>query len=124
MVKLDQAYPILIDEIANDFPGLRIVLTHLGTLWHNESFMLVEKHPRVYIDTASYPYEMVELLNENLVGRIGRDKLIFGTDFPMPYQERLHRMADFTDTLAELPLTDATKAAIGSENLLKMLGEV
>jgi predicted TIM-barrel fold metal-dependent hydrolase len=122
MVRLDQAYPILIDEIANDFPTLRIMLTHLGTLWHHESFMLVEKHPQVYIDTASYPYEMIELMTPNLVERIGPDKLIFGTDFPMPYQGRLHRMADFTETLDGLDLTDAIKTNIRGPNLLNMLG--
>lgn len=121
LVKLNQADPLLLDDVACAFPGLAIVLTHLGTLWHHASFMVVEKHPQVYIDTASYPYEMVELLNEHLVQRIGAHKLLFGTDFPMPYEGRVHRMADFTDTLARLPLTDATKAAIGDGNIRRLL---
>ena len=46
LVKLKQADPLLIDDVANEFPELKIVLTHLGTLWHNESFMIAEKQPK------------------------------------------------------------------------------
>ncbi len=123
MVKLSQAYPVLLDEVANDFPDLTIILTHLGTLWHNESFMVTEKHPNVYIDTAAYPYEIRELLNENLIRRVGENKFIFGTDFPMPYEGKLHRMGDFVDCIESLNISGELKELIfhgNFENLMKI----
>jgi uncharacterized protein len=116
LVKLSQAYPILIDEVANDFPELKIILTHLGTLWHNESFMVTEKHPNVYIDTAAYPYEISELLTEKLIKRVGENKFIFGTDFPMPYEGKMHYLGDFVDCINELPVSNELKELIFYKN--------
>jgi len=112
LVKLKQADPILIDDVANDFPNLKIILTHLGTLWHNESFMIVEKHPNVFIDTAAYPYEIAEILNEKLIMRVGEEKFIFGTDFPMPYERKMHRIKDFVDVFEKIDLSSELKERI------------
>ncbi len=121
LVKLSQASPILIDDIANDFPDLKIILTHLGTLWNNESFMVVEKHPNLYIDTAAYPYEIVDLLNENLIKRVGEDKFIFGTDFPMPYEGKMHYLKDFTEVIYGLKISDELKEKIFFRNFLNLM---
>jgi len=122
LVKIKQADPILIDDVANDFPSLKIILTHLGTLWHNESFMITEKHPNVYIDTAAYPYEISEILTEKLIMRVGEDKFIFGTDFPMPYEGKMHRLKDFVDCIEKLTISTELKErifALNFENMLK-----
>jgi predicted TIM-barrel fold metal-dependent hydrolase len=112
LVKLSQAYPILLDEVANDFPDLKIILTHLGTLWHNEAFMVAEKHPNVFIDTAAYPYEIHDLLTEKLIRRVGENKFIFGTDFPMPYEGKLHCIKDFVECINDLPVSSELKERI------------
>lgn len=121
LVRLDQAQPLLLDEVAIAFPRLKIVLPHLGTLWHQESFMLVEKHPNVYLDMAAYPYELRELVTPKIVERIGAHKWLFGTDFPMPYEGQTHRMADFVEVVRELPLTDTIKQGMFSTNLERLL---
>ena len=121
LVKLRQAYPVLIDDVANDFPDLTIILTHLGTLWHNESFMVTEKHPNVYIDTAAYPYEIKEILNENLIRRVGENKFVFGTDFPMPYEGKLHQMKDFVDSINNLNISAELKERIFHVNFEKLM---
>jgi predicted TIM-barrel fold metal-dependent hydrolase len=116
LVKLKQADPLLIDDVANEFPSLKIILTHLGTLWHNESFMITEKHPNVYIDTAAYPYEISEILTEKLIMRIGENKFIFGTDFPMPYEGKMHRLKDFVDCIKSLSISKELKERIFALN--------
>ncbi|MBF0532571.1 MAG: amidohydrolase [Candidatus Omnitrophica bacterium] len=121
MVKLSQANPLLIDEVAVAFPKLNIILTHLGTLWHNETFMVVEKNPNVYLDTAAYPYEIKELLTMKLIERLGEDKLIFGTDFPMPYERKTHRMKDYVCCINSLALPLDIKEKIFSKNLESLL---
>jgi predicted TIM-barrel fold metal-dependent hydrolase len=121
LVKLKQADPLLIDDIANDFPKLKIILTHLGTLWHNESLMITEKHPNVYIDTAAYPYEIMEILTEKLIMRVGCEKFIFGTDFPMPYEGKMHRLKDFTDCILNLKISNELKERIFALNFETMM---
>jgi predicted TIM-barrel fold metal-dependent hydrolase len=121
LCRLAHADPILIDEVAVAFPSLRIMLTHLGTLWHHEAFMVVEKNPNVYIDTAAYLYEIREILTRDTVERIGRNKVIFGTDYPMPYVGRVHRMKDFVDALRQLDLPGEMLDGIFSGNVQAFL---
>jgi predicted TIM-barrel fold metal-dependent hydrolase len=123
LVKLKQADPILIDEVANDFPSLKIILTHLGTLWHNESFMITEKHPNVYIDTAAYPYEISEILTEKLIMRVGEDKFIFGTDFPMPYEGKMHLLKDFVNCIESLSISKELKERIFALNFEALMAK-
>lgn len=121
LCRLSQASPLLIDDVAVAFPALRIMLTHLGTLWHNEAFMVVEKNPNVFIDTAAYLYEIRELLTLETVERIGPDRVVFGTDYPMPYVGRVHRMKDFVDVFADLDLAAPVREAIMGRNVEHLL---
>lgn len=119
--RLAMADPLRIDDVANAFPRLRIMLTHLGTLWHHEAFMVVEKHPNVFIDTAAYVYEIPELLTLNLVKRLGKHKFIFGTDYPSPFADEPHRMKDFVDVIRELPLSKSILDGIFKNNFQQLL---
>lgn len=122
LCKLSQADPLLIDDVAVAFPELRIMLTHLGTLWQNEAFMVVGKNPNVFIDTASYLYELEGLLTENLLARIGEDKVIFGTDYPMPSPPHgIHNMKAFVEKIRQLPLSNTVKEKIFAQNFNRML---
>jgi len=121
MCKLAQADPILLDDVANCFPDLRIMLTHLGTLWQHHAFMVVEKHPNVFIDTAAYLYEIPEILDLNLIKRLGPQKIIFGTDYPSPFCEQIHRMKDFVDCIQGLDLPEPVLKGIFQDNIQLLL---
>lgn len=123
LVRLSDANPLLIDDIAVDFPKLKIMLTHLGTLWTNETIMIVEKNPNVYLDTAAYLYEIKQILTKENIQRIGEDKLIFGTDYPMPYGGKIHRVKDFVDCINSLNISKSIKEKIFYKNFEKMIGE-
>jgi predicted TIM-barrel fold metal-dependent hydrolase len=83
--------------------------------------MVVEKNPNVYIDTAAYLYEIEALLDINLVERLGENKIIFGTDYPMPSGGKMHRMKDFVKRIKELKLPEGVKEKIFSENIAKLV---
>jgi uncharacterized protein len=72
-----------IDEVALEFPELRMVCGHIGYPWTQEMIAVATKHPNVFIDTSAYtakryPAELVGYLNKN-----GRKKVLFGTNYPM-----------------------------------------
>jgi len=50
------AHPLPIDEVAFDFPDLRIILAHMGGNWHYEALIVAEKHENVFLDTAYLPF--------------------------------------------------------------------
>ena len=97
------------------------MLTHLGTLWNNEAFMVVEKHPNVYIDTSAYLYEIPKLLDENTIERIGENKIIFGTDYPTPFGRKIHRMKDFVESIKRLNIKENIKNKIFHKNFYRMI---
>ncbi|MBX7169156.1 MAG: amidohydrolase family protein [Pirellulales bacterium] len=72
-----------IDEIALTFPELRIVGGHIGYPWTDEMIAVAWKHANVYIDTSAYlpRYYPPQLLH--FMSTYGRDKVLFGSNFPM-----------------------------------------
>ncbi len=72
-----------LDDVALDFPELRIVAGHIGYPWTEEMIALARKYPNVFIDTSAYtakryPPELVRYLQGG-----GRHKVLFGSNFPM-----------------------------------------
>lgn len=72
-----------IDQIAIDFPELKIVCGHIGYPWTTEMIAVATKHQNVYIDTSAYssnryPKELVDYLKNH-----GQNKVMFGTNYPM-----------------------------------------
>jgi len=121
IVRLDQANPLLLDEVANNFPRLKILLTSLGTLWNNEAFMVVEKHRNVYINTSSCAYELKGLLTNDNIIRVGVNKFIFGTAYPAPFGAKAHRMKEFVEAINSLPLPAEIKERIFFKNFQEFI---
>jgi predicted TIM-barrel fold metal-dependent hydrolase len=72
-----------VDEVALEFPELRLVCGHIGYPWTAEMISLATKYPNVYIDTSAYtarrlPEELVRYMRKH-----GRKKVMFGTNYPM-----------------------------------------
>jgi len=72
-----------LENVALEFPDLRIVAGHIGAPWTQEIISLATKFPNLYIDTSAYkasryPADFVEYLR----GR-GSKKSMFGTNYPM-----------------------------------------
>lgn len=94
-----------IDQVALDFPELKIVCGHIGYPWTTEMIAVADKHPNVFIDTSAYaanryPPELVDYLK----GR-GASKVMFGTNFPMMDASRALAKLD------DLGLDSMTRAA-------------
>lgn len=82
--KMEFSRPCLLDDVAREFPALRIIVAHLGYPWVDEAIVLVGKHPNVFADISGLlhrPWQAYNaLLSAHHYGVI--DKLLFGSDFP------------------------------------------
>ena len=81
--------PLYIDEVALDFPELRIVCGHIGWPWTEEMIAVAWKHRNVWIDTSAhvpkhYPPAFVHFLKT-----FGKDKVCFATDYPLLQWDRV-----------------------------------
>src|SRR5581483_1559990 len=74
---------IHIDDVAVDFPKLKILLAHGGRpLWMDTSFFLLRRHPNVYLDSSGIPPKTLLKYFPRL-DEVA-DKPLFGTDWPGP----------------------------------------
>jgi len=115
-IKLRLSDPMLVDDVAADFPGLTVILAHPSVPWAASSISIATHKANVYIDLSGwspkyFPADLVRAANSYL-----QDKVLFGTDYPLLTPERWLR--DF-DTLDLKP--DA-KAKILKTNAVKVLG--
>ncbi len=110
------ARPILLDDIACDFPELKLVGIHIGIPWHDEMIAMVWKHENVFIGTDAHspkywPASFVQYLNT-----YGRNKVMFGTDFPVLAFKRT------VDEIEALGLRPETMTAMMRDNALRVYG--
>ena len=90
-----------IDEVALEFPELKMVCGHIGYPWTQEMIAVATKHPNVFIDTSAYtakrfPPELVKYMKTN-----GRKKVMFGTNYPMITPAKCLETLDSLDLDAE-----------------------
>jgi predicted TIM-barrel fold metal-dependent hydrolase len=77
------ADPMPIDDVAVDFPRLRIVLAHAGRpLYGDTAFFLLRRHPNVMADLSGIPPKSIP--SHLPRAREIADKLLWGTDWPAP----------------------------------------
>jgi uncharacterized protein len=77
------ADPMPIDDVAIDFPNLKIILAHAGRpLYGETAFFLARRHPNVHIDVSGIPPKALP----KYVPRLAQiaDKVLWGTDWPSP----------------------------------------
>ena len=100
--------PMYVDDVAVDFPKLKILLAHGGRpLWMESAFFLVRRHPNVYLDISGIPPKSL-LKYFPRIEEIAA-KTLFGTDWPGPgIPDMQKNLADFRG----LPLSDASKQQI------------
>ena len=102
------AKPITLDQVAIDFPELKLLGIHIGIPWADEMIAMAWKHQNVFIGVDAYaprywPESVVHYLNS-----YGREKVLFGTDWPV---------IDPVRAMAEIDELDLKPAA--RENLLR-----
>lgn len=77
------ADPMPIDDVAVDFPDLKIIMAHGGRpMYTEEAWFLLRRHDNVYLDISSFPpSNLPEYFPE--IERID-DRVLFGSDWPGP----------------------------------------
>lgn len=90
--KVKYAHPIHIDDVATDFPDLKIVIAHMGNPWLTDCAEVLYKNRNVYADISGIfvgdelntPYgALTRQKIKELVAYVGSNKLLYGTDWPL-----------------------------------------
>jgi hypothetical protein len=92
--RIRHAHPSSIDDLAADFPNLKIIAAHPGWPWVDETTAVLLHKGNVFWEMSGWaPKYLPEQLKKDIRGRL-QDKVMFGSDYPsMPY-ERIFREWD------------------------------
>jgi predicted TIM-barrel fold metal-dependent hydrolase len=117
-IRLKHSNPMLVDDVAVDFPELRIVLAHPSFPWQDEALAVATHKPYVYIDLSGwspkyFPPNLVRYANTLL-----KDKVLFGSDYPVLTPDRW--LKDF----ARLDIKPEVRPLILKDNAARLLGLV
>jgi uncharacterized protein len=111
----DVGRPILVDQVAIDFPTLKINMSHTGWPWTGEFCSIIWRHPNVYGDISAYfPSTLDPELVQFMDSSRGRSKILYGTNgFDLARYK-----ADFDS----LQISDKTRERVLRQNALEFLG--
>jgi predicted TIM-barrel fold metal-dependent hydrolase len=117
-IRLKYGNPMLLDDVAVDFPDLPIILAHPSFPWQDEALSVCLHKPQVYIDLSGwspkyFPPNLVQYANTQL-----KHKVLFGSDYPVLTPDRWLR--DF----AALPIKDEVRPLILKDNAARLFGLV
>lgn len=124
---LKHSHPLNLDEIANAFPNLKIVMAHFGNPWIIDAMMVLVKNKNVYIDISGY-FEVYTSIRSKAVKYFIQDltyiknylgdfkRFIFATDWP------LYSQKEYLEAVQQLSLTDEEKDLVFWRNAKEIFG--
>jgi uncharacterized protein len=115
-LRLQNSNPMLLEDVAIDFPDMQIVIAHPSWPWQDEALSLALHKPNIWIDLSGwspkyFPPQLVQYANTLL-----KERMLFGSDFPLITPERW--MKDFD----EAGFKDKVKPLILKDNARRLLG--
>lgn len=122
--KVRQAHPLLVDDVAVDFPEVKFVVCHLGSPWFQDTAEVLYKNENVYADMSGltlgdfgYEFEryMVQRVKDMIMymGDPGK-QLMYGSDWP------LVRMGPYVKFLQNLELPEGSRENISWRTAAKL----
>ncbi len=114
-IRLKFGAPMLIDDVAVDFPDMPIVLAHPSFPWQDEAISICLHKPQVYVDLSGWSPKYFSTTLVQYANTLLREKLLFGSDYPLITPDRWLR--DF----AALPIREEVRPLILKENAIRLL---
>jgi predicted TIM-barrel fold metal-dependent hydrolase len=109
--------PMELDDVAIDFPALKLVMAHGGRpLYMEEAFFILRRHRHMMLDLSGIPpRSLLEYFPR--IAELEK-QLLWGTDWPSPGVESMRKNVD---QFLSLPLEDSVKRAALETNPERLL---
>ncbi|MGC2192524.1 MAG: amidohydrolase family protein [Candidatus Dormiibacterota bacterium] len=115
--RLQYGDPTLLDEVALDFPDLKIILAHFGFPWVNQAISVVWIRRNCYLELSGWSPKYIPDTIWHYARSIFPDRVLFGTDAPVMTAARW--LQDF----GAIQLPDSVKHKILYQNAHRLLFE-
>ena len=115
-IRLKYGNPMLVDDVAVDFPDMPIILAHPSFPWQEEALSVATHKPQVYIDLSGWSPKYFPPILVQYANTLLKDKILFGSDYPVIAPEKW--MAEFD----KLPIKPEVRPLIMKQNAARLLG--
>jgi len=124
------AHPALWEPVLRKYPEVPLVLAHCGSyssfipgIWLYEALQVGKKFRNVYADLAAVEWILDrEMVVKEIRKTIGFDRILFGTDYPLPLTAGVSLAYLVSGIRANILLTEKEKRKILGENAAQLLG--
>lgn len=114
-LKLRYSNPMLLDDVAADFPRLQLILAHPSVPWQDEAISVATHKANVAIDLSGWSPKYFPPQLVRAAGSFLQDKMLFGSDFPLITPAR------WLDDFARLEIKDDVRPKILKHNAVRVL---
>lgn len=114
-VKLKYSNPLLLDEVAANFPNLDIIMAHPSVPWQEEANSIATHKANVYIDLSGWSPKYFPDSLVRQASNVLSKKLLFGTDYPLIPAEK------WLSAFHELPIKHEVCPLILKDNAVGLL---
>lgn len=113
---LRHSNPMLLDDVAADFPDLTIVMAHPSFPWQEEALSVATHKANAFIDLSGWSPKYFPPILVQYVNTVLKHKVMFGSDYPLITPDRW--IADFD----ALPLKEGVRELVLKDNAIRILG--
>jgi predicted TIM-barrel fold metal-dependent hydrolase len=106
--------PIYLDQVAIDFPELKLIGIHIGIPWTEEMISMCWKHENIYTAGDAYAPKYWPEAFIHYANSYGKHKVMFGTDWPVIDPIRA------VDEFNNLNFKDSSKELVLRENAVRV----
>jgi predicted TIM-barrel fold metal-dependent hydrolase len=115
-VRLKYGNPMDIDDVAVDFPDMKIILAHPSFPWQDEAISVCLHKPQVYIDLSGWSPKYFSPTLIQYANSLLKNKMLFGSDYPLLTPDRW--LKDF----ASIAIKDDVRPLILKDNAVRLFG--
>ena len=115
-MRLKYSNPMHMDDVAVDFPDLKIILAHPSFPWQDEALAVAQHKPNVYIDLSGWSPKYFPDILVRYCNSILKKKVLFGSDWPMIAPER------WLNDFERIAIRDEVRPDILKNNAARVLG--
>jgi len=114
-LRLRYSNPLLLDDVAAAHPDLDVIFAHPSVPWQDEANSIAIHKTNVWIDLSGWSPKYFPESLVRLAGRQLKDRVLFGTDYPLLTPEK------WLAAFAELPIPDEVRPLILKHNAARLL---
>jgi len=114
-IRLKYSHPMLLDDVAADFPDMPIILAHPSFPWQEEALSVATHKPQVYIDLSGWSPKYFPPILVQYANTLLKDKILFGSDYPVISPEK------WIEEFERLPIKPEVRPLIMKQNAARLL---